>query len=49
MINNNISLVIKQSLTSKQERNILQALKLLTNLADEELFRDQMYLDGHIF
>lgn len=49
MIQNNICRIICISLDSKQERIILQALKLLTNLADEELFREQMYLDSQIF
>lgn len=49
MMQNQIMLIVWKSLSSKEERIILQALKLLTKLADQEQFRSQLFDRKEIF
>ena len=49
MMDNQINMVIWKSLASKEERMILQALKLLTKLASHDKFRDQLFGQTELF
>lgn len=49
MLDNNIIGIICNSLESKQERIILQALKLLTKLADVDDFRPELFVSSSVF
>ena len=43
MMQNQIIMIIWKSLSSKEERIILQALKLLTKLSSEDKFRSNLF------
>jgi len=49
MMNNQIMLIVWKSLSSKQERIILQALKLTTKLCDEAQFKTKLFNQKEIF
>lgn len=49
MMNNQIMLIIWKALSSKQERIILQSLKLTTKLCNEEVFREELLKQTAIF
>jgi hypothetical protein len=49
MMDSQIMLIIWKCLSSKQERIILQALKLITKLCAEEQFKNQLFNQKEIF
>ena len=49
MMQNQIIMIIWKSLSSKEERIILQALKLLTKLSTEDKFRSNLFQHDELF